>query len=132
MAIRFVTRVVVNRLACSRTVKRQVHPQIEDGLFALRGIFAELFGGVKTGRMYRRPGGGSYRASAPGEPPAIASGNLLRSISQPIFIVPNIGQLRIGAPYASGLERGHGRVAPRPFVAPAVRTLIQRWNGGRL
>ena len=131
---RFVTRVVVNHFAISRTVKRQVKPMIEHALSDLHGILAEELGGVKSGRVYRRPAPltGTYRASAPGEPPAIASGDLLGSISLPSFIAPNIGQLRIGAPHAGLLERGTARVAARPFVHPAIRTLIRRRNGGKL
>jgi hypothetical protein len=127
-----VTRIVINRPAISRTIKRQVNPQIEDGLVALRGIFSEQFGGVKTGRMYRRPGGGFRQASAAGESPARQSGELERSISNPIFPALNIGQLRITARYARGLDRGTARVAARPFVHPAVLTLIRRWKGGKL
>jgi hypothetical protein len=124
--MRFQARVKVNMSACRRTIHRQVHPQISDALFDLREIFNELFGGIKTGRMYRRPGGGFYQASAAGEPPAIRSGELLRSIGQPRFPAPNVGQLRIGAPYAGKLERGTVKTAARPFVHPAVKLLIER------
>ena len=124
--MRLTAKVKINHAACRRTIHRQVHPQISDALFDLRGIFAEQFGGVKTGRMYRRPGGGFYQASAPGEPPAIRSGELLRSIGQPTFPAPNVGQIRIGAPYAGKLERGTVKVAARPFVRPAVKLLIER------
>lgn len=124
--MRVTATVKVNRGTFTRSVKRQVQPTISEALFDLRGIFNELFGGIKTGRMYRRPGGGRYQASAPGEPPAIRSGELLRSIGQPTFPAPNVGQLRIGAPYAGKLERGTVKVAARPFVHPAVKLLIQR------
>ena len=124
--MRVTATVKINRAAVSRTIKRQAQSTIREALSDLRGIFAELFGGVKTGRMYRRPGGARYQASAPGEPPAIRSGELLRSIGQPAFPAPNVGQLRIGAPYAGFLERGTARVAARPFVRPAVKLLIER------
>lgn len=124
--MRVTAKVKINHAGLSRTIKRQVHPQIADALFDLRGIFDEEFGGVKTGKTYRRPGGSFYQASAPGEPPAIRSGDLLRSIGQPTFPAPNVGQMRIGAPYASLLERGTVKVAARPFVRPAVKLLIER------
>jgi hypothetical protein len=78
--VRITATVKVNHAVARRTVHRQVQPTIRQALFDLRAIFNELFGGIKTGRMYRRPGGGLYQASAPGEPPAIRSGELLRSI----------------------------------------------------
>lgn len=132
--IRVTAQVKVNRAACSRTIKRQVHPKIEDALFELIGIFDDQFSGVKTGRMYRRPGGGLYQASAPGEPPAIRSGELRRSIGQPQLPALNVGQLRIGDPKAKKLERGTDKFAARPFINPAVKFLIERRRrkGGRL
>lgn len=128
--MRVTATVKVNHAACRRTVYRQVRPTISEALFELRAIIVESFSGVKTGRMYRRPGGGLYQASAPGEPPAIRSGELLRSIGQPTFPAPNIGQMRIGAPYAGKLERGSVKVAARPFVHPAVKLLIERRRRG--
>jgi hypothetical protein len=124
--VRVTAKVKINRAGFTRTVKRQVRPQIENALSDLPGIFNELFGGIKTGPMYRRPGGGLYQASAPGEPPAIRSRELLRSIGQPTFPAPNVGQMRIGAPHAGKLERGTVKMAARPFVHPAVKLLIER------
>lgn len=130
--MRVTATVKVNHAVCRRTIKRQVHPTIREALFELRGIFDEQFGGVKTGRMYRRPSGALYQASAPGESPAIRSGELLRSIGQPTFPAPNVGQMRIGAPYAGKLERGTVKFAARPFVRPAIKRLIERRRRGRV
>jgi hypothetical protein len=124
--MRISVRVKVNIAACRRTIHRQVHPKISDALFELIGIFDDQFSGVKTGPMYRRPGGGLYQASAPGEPPAIRSGDLKRSIGQPQFPAPNVGQLPIGAPYTGKLERGTVKMAARPFIHPAIKLLIER------
>lgn len=112
-----------------RAVIRQASRIIEEKLFTVREIIIGEFGGAKTGRIYRRPRGGSYQASAPSQPPAIRSGELLRSISQPKvgrsgrFLV---GVLEIAALYAGFLERGTGRMAPRPFIGPAIRELLRR------
>lgn len=128
--MRVSAKVKINRAGVTRTVKRQAHPVIRQALFDFRVILIEQFSGVKTGRMYRRPGGGQYQASAPGEPPAIRSGELLRSIGQPQFPAPNVGQLRIGAPHAALLERGTAKMAARPFIRPAIKTLIERRRRG--
>lgn len=112
-----------------RAVARQASQIMEEKLFDLRETIIGEFGGAKSGRIYRRPHGGSYQASAPGQPPAIRTGNLLRSISQPKvgksghFLV---GVLEIAAPYTGFLEHGTSRMSPRPFIAPAIRELLRR------
>jgi hypothetical protein len=129
--MRVTARVKVNISACRRTIYRQAHPQISDALVDLAGIFSEEFGGVKTGRIYRRARG-PHQASAPGEPPARDTRELERSISRPQFLSPNVGQLRIRAPHGRLLERGTPRMAARPFIRPAVKLmLIRRRKGGR-
>jgi hypothetical protein len=119
-----------------RSVIRQMKPIIEKDLNELREIMFEEFQAPKSGREYRRPSGGVYRASAPGEPPAIRTGNLRDSISEPDVreTAPGVvGEIEITAPYALGLEEGRGRVAPRPFVIPAIDALLKGLNriGGR-
>lgn len=123
--------IIINLPAFDATVSRQAKNVMEDTLFDLRAIMIEEFGGEKTGRIYRRPSG-PYQASAPGEPPAIRTGNLLRSISEPQVIKSGnsvVGRLVIAAPYAWDLERGTGRIAPRPFIKPAIDTLLKRIGG---
>ena len=124
--------VKVNVAAFKQTLSFPVSHKIKDFLFDFRAKVAELFGGVKTGRFYRRPKPltGTYRASAPGEPPAIASGRLLRSIGQPNLISPFKAELKITAPYAAILEgmEPSDRMEPRPFVQPALRAVTERFN----
>lgn len=63
----------------------------------------------KSGRLY-----GDHRASAPGESPAVDSGNLIGSIVQ---IFPSTLEALIGTPveYAVYLETGTSRMAQRPL-----------------
>lgn len=112
-----------------RSVERQVTPIMTEKLFDVRIFIIGEFGGAKSGRIYRRPGGGSYQASAPGQPPAIRTGELLRSISQPQVSRSGrflVGTLTIGADYAGFLERGTGRMAARPFIGPAIKAVFGR------
>src|SRR5215470_11245116 len=91
------------------SVIRQAAPIIEGKLNTLRSILVEELESPKTGREYRRPQGGRYQASAPGEPPARRSGKLKRSISEPDIRESSgalIGQITISAPYAGFLEKG--------------------------
>ncbi len=75
--------------------------------------------GGKSGRVYLRPNGRSHRASAPGEAPANDTGVLANSIR-----AASAGRLtwRVGASarYGAALELGTARMAPRPFLAPAL------------
>jgi hypothetical protein len=124
--------VVFNQAAFKQALNRPVKLAIQDAVFDLRATFAELFGGIKTGRIYPRPQPltGFYRASAPGEAPAIRTGNLLRSIRES-FPEPLTGQITISAPYARYLEEGTARgLAPRPFVRPAIESVTKRFNHG--
>ena len=96
------------------------------------------------GRLYygKRYPGGRHRASLPGQPPATATGNLLRSISVKVFRDGEGVAIRDSAPEALWLEggaRGGGRLkragsfvrggagigktrvlAPRPFLSTAL------------
>lgn len=69
--------------------------------------------------------------SSPGNPPAVVTGRLDRSVKVERQGRAAGGQfssgansflwvLHIGAPYAGTLEHGGGNIAPRPFVLPAV------------
>ena len=103
---------------------------IRDVALDVRAEIGRLFGLPKTGRIYRRPKpvGGLYRASAPGEPPAIRTGRLFRSRSER-QTEPTTWEMLIDTPYAAileGLERS--RMAPRPFVVPAIRNVRERLN----
>jgi hypothetical protein len=123
--------VIVNQAAFKAALRRPTSIIIEDFVFDLKSKFFELFGGIKTGRVYRRPKPLTtyYRASAPGEPPAIRTGNLFRSIRES-FPEPLTGQLVIGASYAEHLERGTSRLAARPFIGPGIKSVTARFNQG--
>ena len=75
--------------------------------------------GNKTGLEYKRSGGKSHRASAPGEAPAIDSGELVNSIQN-----AQIDQLTAmsfsNMEYAPHLEFGTVHMAKRPFYVPAA------------
>jgi hypothetical protein len=95
--------------------------------------------GNRTGRVYRKPYSKvTYRASAPGEPPARPTGDLVRSIRTEVkktlkgfFAV--IGSNLKKAP---ALEFGTPTIAPRPFIKPSItenlgkikRILGRKWK----
>lgn len=65
-----------------------------------------------------------HRASKPGDPPAADTGFLLRSV----FIEREGTKRRIGAQAAAALwlEQGTARVAPRPYLRPALEKVRAR------
>ena len=103
-------------------VKPQAAPIIRDATEFLRLLMIASFGTAKHGRP------GRFRqASAPGEAPAIQTGNMFRNLLLS-FPAWNIGELTINTPYARILEEEKDR----PFVRPAIDQLIGRFNAERL
>lgn len=115
-------------------VTKQVAPQLLDFLHYERALEIRSFGLPKSGRVYTRPrpARGKYTASAPGQPPAIRSGNLFRNEGLPKLIAPLTAERVINTPYARHLEDGTKRMAARPFVSVAIETARQRFVAGQL
>jgi len=77
--------------------------------------------GKKTGRFYNRKPRGAYQASAPGEAPAVVSGELVESIE--VQEVEGEGlEVVVKGDLAHTMEFGTagGKIAPRPFATPAA------------
>lgn len=71
------------------------------------------------GRVYGRR---KHRASAPGQGPAVDTGRLRSSISHEVGKVGTTIVARVGTDveYAKYLELGTSKMAPRPFLRPAL------------
>lgn len=124
----------INRKAVSRGTR---------AVQAIRKAELQVLKGERSGRVYKKPGtygekfsrstkklmkdyghklrgGQLYRASAPGEPPAVRTGNLRMHWNGHVIPVfkPNgveiIAQLECQEKYAEALEKGKG-MARRPF-----------------
>lgn len=82
---------------------------------------------ARTGRLYTKRGGRKHRASAAGEAPAVDTGALRRSWGvrrgEGKWGVRGKGiSLTFGSILAyARIDRGWGRVAPRPYVEPSLR-----------
>lgn len=73
---------------------------------------------------YRGQAPRQHQASAPGEPPAVDTGNLINS---GYAMQKRLGLWEVGftAEYAAPLEYGTARIAPRPFLRPALEAYRQ-------
>ncbi len=75
----------------------------------------------KTGRVYRRQKGKKrHVASSPGNPPAIDTGELIRSITTDARRRTVEVGAEIGAPHSLFLEKGTDKMGARPFLEPAM------------
>ncbi len=106
--------------ALTSKMRSEVAAIVRDAIQSLEERVEESMTWPKSGRLYPRPGGRIHQASAPGEPPAVDTGKLIKSIqsemeSETIGVVYSDD-----VEYAPYLEYGTVRVAPRPFMAPAA------------
>ena len=126
--------VLLNNDLFRAAITQQARPILMDIAEYERALEIRSFGLPKSGRTYYRPrpARGKYVASAPGQPPAIRSGNLFRNQGRPRFIAPLTVERVINTEYAEYLEQGTKRMAPRPFVRPAVETVKERFKAGQL
>ena len=99
----------------------------------LRNAALKVLRGQRTGRIYRVPfSKRKYTASSPGEPPAVRSGDLRRSW-RPVSASEAAGTKLTVNPaiitsikYAPFLEKGTGRMKPRPFEDPIKKKAMRR------
>lgn len=103
----------------------QVEAEATNRAFAaaneLKNASMEVLRGQRSGKTYKKPGGGTYTASAPGEPPAVRTGRL-RNSWRPVTNGMNPA-IELNVPvYPDYMEHGTpgGMIAPRPFVQKIV------------
>ena len=100
---------------------------------------AEIYGQLEdhrvgSGRVYKTPRG-THQASAPGESPARLTGRLQESVKAKKVTprVWTVGPDPSAFPdefYPSFLEFGTDRIAPRPFMRPAIERFKRQWGTG--
>jgi HK97 gp10 family phage protein len=73
----------------------------------------------RTGREYRR-GKVTHIASSPGNPPAIDTGRLRQGLRTEYNQADLSGTAIASTEYAASLEFGTEKMAPRPFMRPAL------------
>lgn len=93
----------------------------EGGLIVQGKAVRSMRSTPKTGRRYKR-GAAAHTASSPGNPPAIDTGFLASSVE--VRPTPSGADVGSRAQYAKWLEFGTRHIAPRPFLAPALRDSV--------
>ena len=88
----------------------------------LRNSATSVLAGRRHGKAGRVPNThAAYIMSAPGEPPAVRTGNLRRNWRQYVLAEEHMGGTRITAriksdmPYSGYLDEGTSRMAARPY-----------------
>lgn len=89
----------------------------------MEGKAKQKMEGARHGRIYTFDGV-EHQASAPGEAPAVLTGNLKNSIiAQPEG--PDTWAVLVGTEYAAPLEYGTQKMAARPFMLPSFEETTQ-------
>ncbi len=106
-------------------IRRQLEPRAKDIVGKLVGeletIVKTSMQGSKSGQIY-----GGHQASAPGEAPAIDTGQLFGAMEQSFEDGGMTGVLAFLTEYAIHLEFGTTKMEPRPFARPALEKMIPR------
>lgn len=95
---------------------------------ALRNASRQVLRGERSGKIYRKPftKKATYQASAPGEPPAVRSGDLRRRWKPRAQSERENGSVTVrpaiwtDVKYAPILQEGSPQMAPRPFEEPII------------
>lgn len=110
----------------TENVCRQVVSRGTRAVNEIRNAELNVLKGARSGKVYKKPGGGTYRASAPGEPPARRTGNLRMnwdgrveggaSGGTSVSLTAVLESME--TKYNDYMEHGTpgGMIAPRPYV----------------
>ena len=114
---------LVNRIPeAKKKIKEDAYARMVKAVNAVRNETLVTLSGNRSGRTYFVPGTmRTYTASSPGEPPAVATGQLRQSVRTQVdnsssMIIGYVGSTLI---YAPCLEFGTKKMSPRPWLKPS-------------
>ncbi len=105
-----------------KSIEQSASKRMAKAVNEVRNVVLETLSGSRTGRRYKVPGTQRlYTASAPGEPPAQATGGLRGSIKTTVSGEDKkiVGRVGTDLEYGKELEFGSRKVAPRPWLYPS-------------
>jgi HK97 gp10 family phage protein len=118
MSIKIVSRIP----EAKAKIKSEAFARMVKAVNTVRNETLETLSGSRSGRIYRVPGTmKTYTASSPGEPPAVATGQLRQSVRTQVdnsssMVIGYVGSTLI---YAPCLEFGTKKMSPRPWLKPS-------------
>ena len=101
-------------------LKEPFREVVKGGAQLIRGeAIKSIQTGAKSGIVYEKYNPRrTHKSSAPGQPPASDTGNLVRNIRVKQKDKDNV-EVQSNAPYSAFLEFGTSKMLPRPFLFPA-------------
>jgi HK97 gp10 family phage protein len=107
--------------ALEKDLQEPFREVIKGGAQLIRGeAIKSIQTGPKSGRTYEKYNPRrTHKASAPGQPPASDTGNLVRNIMVRQVDIDNV-KVESNATYSSFLEFGTSKMLARPFLFPAT------------
>lgn len=118
----------IDYVGATRITQEAANRGMLSAMIEADGILVDLLSQPGQGAVYPR-GKKSHRASAPGDPPAVDTGNLRRNRATEVISAGggvSIGILSVNSEYAEALEFGTEKMAPRPFLGRIVSEYGER------
>src|SRR6185369_667509 len=112
-----------NMPGITRTFQSRASRLVRQTVTEIEARIKTSFSEPKHGHIDSR----GHQASAPGEAPAIDYGVLTNSV-QSYMETETRGGVGVGAEYAPHLEYGTSSIAPRPFMAPVVESVLRQFQ----
>ena len=125
MSIKIVSRIP----EAKAKIKSEAFARMVKAVNTVRNETLETLSGSRSGRIYRVPGTmKTYTASSPGEPPAVATGQLRQSVRTQVdnsssMVIGYVGSTLI---YAPCLEFGTKKMSPRPWLKPSFDKSVDK------
>ncbi len=114
------THITSNFSKLSAEVKEKIDQAVRETTEQVAEDYKEeIRSGLRTGRKYKLPGEAEHIASAPGEPPADLTHELINSVKTS-FPEQAQGKVMVEAWYSRLLEFGTKRFGARPAMRPVM------------
>lgn len=113
----------VNSMADPGQARATRRKMLRAGIRVIERHTKNLLVGERSGHVYSIRGK-AHQASAPGEPPAVDTGNLKNSL-RVLEVTDDYASFGTSADYAAYLEFGTRNMAARPYLRPAAENSVR-------
>lgn len=115
-----------------RTIENMAFKRMLEAANEVRNTVLETLSGSRSGRTYKVPGTRrTYTASAPGQPPAVATARLRQSVKTSIEVENRavVGKVGTDLEYGKALEFGTKNMAARPWLKRSFDESMDKVKG---